>query len=197
MNATGPNANRPNAPAPAHHGVTEPSPWVRRWTHLVPVGACVLDVACGAGRHVRWFAGRGCAVVGIDREAGTVAPLNGIAEIHVADIEGGPWPLQGVRFDAVICTNYLWRPLLPTLVESLRDGGVLICETFAVGNETVGRPANPAFLLRPGELLAAATGLRVIAYEDGFLETPERFVQRIVAVRAPVAGDGPQRWRLD
>ncbi len=100
-----------------------------------------------------------------------------------ADIEGGPWPLAGRRFDAIVCTNYLWRPLLPTLIDALSDGGVLLYETFAVGNETVGKPSNPAFLLRPGELLEAVAGLRVIGYEDGFIEAPARFVQRVVAVR--------------
>jgi SAM-dependent methyltransferase len=181
--------------ADPHAGV-EPSPWVRRWSHLVEPGSSVLDVACGSGRHVRWFAGRGCRVTGIDRDAAVVDPLRSLAEIHVADIEGGPWPLDGRRFDSVVCTNYLWRPLLPVLVEALGEGGVLIYETFAVGNETVGRPSKPDFLLRPGELLAAASNLRVVAYEDGFMEAPERFVQRVVAVRETATAVPPRRRRL-
>ena len=164
-----------------------PSPWVERWSHLVPPHGSVLDVACGSGRHVRWFADRGCRVTAVDRDAAAVEPLRAIAEVLVADIENGPWPLAGRRFDAVIVTNYLWRPLLPTLIASLADGGVLIYETFADGNQSVGKPANPNFLLKPGELLQAAQGLEVVAYENGFLDTPPRFVQRMAAMKSPGA----------
>ena len=155
-----------------------------RWSHLIAPGATVLDVACGAGRHARWFAQRGCRVTALDRDAAAVEPLRSIAEVVLTDIEAGPWPLVPRRFDAVIVTNYLWRPLVPTLIASLADGGVLVWETFASGNQTVGRPSNPQFLLEPGELLAAAAGLHIVAYENGFLERPSRFVQRICAVRA-------------
>lgn len=162
------------------------SPWVQRWSALVPSGARVLNVACGSGRHVRWFAARGALVTAIDRDAAALAALRSLPEVELieADIEGEPWPLAGRRFDAVVVTNYLWRALLPTIVESVTEGGVLIYETFARGNETIGRPANPDFLLAPGELLRAASGLRVIGYEDGFVAAePQRFVQRIAAVR--------------
>jgi SAM-dependent methyltransferase len=164
------------------------SPWIARWTHLLPANATVLDVACGGGRHVAWFAGRGHRVTGVDRDAAALAPVKLIAEGVVADIESGPWPLPGRRFDAVVVTNYLWRPLLPTIADSLAPGGVLLYETFALGNETVGRPSNPDFLLRPGELLHAFAGLHTVAYEEGFLDEPARFVQRIAAIRTPAAG---------
>jgi hypothetical protein len=88
-----------------------------------------------------------------------------------------------MQFAGVVVTNYLWRALLPTITASVACGGVLIYETFAAGNETVGKPSRPDFLLQPGELLAACAGLRIVAYEDGFISHPERFVQRIVAVR--------------
>lgn len=156
----------------------------------------MLDVACGSGRHVRWFASRGFSVTAIDRDAAAVEPLRPIANVIVADIEQGPWPVAGEHFDAVVVTQYLWRPLMPQLVAAVGSGGVLLYETFVVGNETVGRPANPAFLLRPGELLEWVPGLRVVAYEDGFEPDPPRFVQRIAAVReAPAAGQ-PPRHRL-
>ena len=178
------------------HTTLEASPWVRRWSHLVAPGATVLDVACGSGRHVRWFAARGCKVTAIDRDAAALEALRPIASVHVTDIEGAPWPLAGARFDAVVCTNYLWRPLLPTLVDSVAAGGVLICETFAVGNESVGKPSNPNFLLRPGELLEAVRGLRVVAYEDGFLAAPERYLQRIAAARDEAGPAAPRRFDL-
>ncbi|MEP7100151.1 MAG: class I SAM-dependent methyltransferase [Burkholderiales bacterium] len=183
------------------HGGHAASAWVQRWSQLVPAGASVLDVACGSGRHVRWFAQRGGRVTGVDRDAAAVAPLGALAEIVVADIEHGAWPFAGRSFDAVVVTNYLWRERLPDLLASVATGGVLIYETFAAGNETVGKPSNPKFLLRPGELLQTCAGLRVIAFEDGFepgnASAPERFVQRIVAVReSPSPTLAPARFGL-
>lgn len=178
------------------HGSPAPSPWVQRWSQLVPAGGTVLDVACGSGRHLRWFAARGCRVTGIDRDAAALAPLATLGATLVADIENGPWPLAGRRFDAVVVTNYLWRPLFATLRDSVDDGGLLIWETFAAGNQSVGKPSNPDFLLNPGELLQAAAPLRVIAYEDGFLDAPPRFVQRIAAVREGPRGALPARYPL-
>jgi SAM-dependent methyltransferase len=166
------------------------SAWVKRWSHLVPAGQAVLDVACGQGRHLRWFAGRGHPVVGIDRSeqalAAVAVPADRCQSV-LADIESGPWPLPGQRFAAVVVTNYLWRDLLPTLVDSVAPGGVLIYETFALGQASVGKPSRADFLLRPGELLAACTPLRVVAYEDGHecdhQGRPARFLQRIAALR--------------
>lgn len=173
-----------------------PSPWIRRWSHLVPPGAPVLDVACGAGRHMRWFAGRGHPVTGIDRAREAVDAAGAFGEALQADLEdGSPWPLPGRTFGGVVVTNYLWRPALPALQGSVAPGGVLLYETFAIGNETVGRPARPEFLLATGELLRLVEGLRVVAYEDGFLEDPPRFVQRVAAVR-PAAGDAAPRYPL-
>ena len=161
------------------------SDWIQRWSHLVPAGGTVLDVACGMGRHVRWFHERNHTVTGVDQTQAAIESIAPLGEAIQADIENGPWPLPGRRFGCVVVTNYLWRPLLPTIVESVAPGGVLLYETFAQGNETVGRPARPEFLLRPGELLRACESLRVVAYEDGFLDAPARFVQRIAAVREP------------
>ena len=179
------------------HGTEAPSPWVCRWSHLVPEGASVLDVACGHGRHMRWFAERGHPVTGVDRSPEAVATAAGLGRAVQADIENGPWPFAGERFGAVVVTNYLWRALLPVIVDSVAEGGVLIYETFATGNESVGKPSRPDFLLQPGELLRASTGLHVVAYEDGFCDHPERFVQRIAAVRKrPDAPALPPRHRL-
>lgn len=169
------------------HGGTAPSPWVLRWAHLIRPGGTVLDVACGSGRHVRWLAARGFRVTGVDRDAALLAPLAGVAETVVADLEGAPWPLPGRRFDAVVVTNYLWRPLAPALLAALADGGVYLHETFADGNEAHGRPSRPDFLLRRGELLQMTAGLRTVAYEDGELPDPPRCVQRIAAL-APRPG---------
>jgi SAM-dependent methyltransferase len=178
------------------HGTEAPSAWVKRWSHLVPANGTVLDVACGLGRHMRWFLQRNHAVTGVDSAQHAIDSVAELGEAVLADIENGPWPFEGRLFGAVVVTNYLWRPLLPTIVQSLMPGGVLIYETFASGNETVGKPSRPDFLLQPGELLRACEALRVVAYEDGFVAQPDRFVQRIAAVR-PLPADGPQRLRLD
>ena len=180
----------------AMHGTEPPSDWVRRWAPLISAGSTVLDVACGAGRHLRWLHGLGHSVVGVDQSAAALAANEGLGELVCADIENGPWPLEGRQFGAVVVTNYLWRPLWPTLVASLAPGGLLIYETFAHGNETVGRPARAAFLLQPGELLQAFSTLRVVAYEDGFVPRPDRFVQRIVAVRELAQAPPPPRYDL-
>ncbi|HQQ70715.1 MAG TPA: class I SAM-dependent methyltransferase [Alicycliphilus sp.] len=178
------------------HDQLAPSDWIRRWSHLVPAGGQVLDVACGQGRHMRWFFERNHPVTGLDKVPEAIESVASLGQAICADLEAGPWPLPERRFDCVLVTNYLWRPLLPTLVDSVASGGVLLYETFAQGNETVGRPARAEFLLRPGELLQACQGLRVIAYEDGYVDAPARFVQRIAAVRAPLSPAGPLRLPL-
>lgn len=185
---------------PPHAGLA-PSPWVQRWAALLPPQASVLDVACGTGRHLRWFASLGHRVTGIDRDAAALEPLRALGETIVADIETGAWPLDDRQFEAVVVTNYLWRPRLPDIMASVAPGGLLIYETFALGNESVGKPSNPDFLLRPGELLRAVQGSaaddwRVLGFEDGFLDAPPRFVQRIAAVREPPSRTTPPRYPL-
>ena len=159
------------------HGDNPPSAWVRRFAGLIRPGGAVLDLACGSGRHVRWLAGRGFGVTGVDRDAAALAALAAAcpqAEAITADLESGPWPLAGRRFDGIVVTNYLWRALWPPLLGALADGGVLIYETFADGHERIGRPSRPDFLLRQGELLQVCADLRVVAFEDGFEEEPTR-----------------------
>jgi SAM-dependent methyltransferase len=160
-----------------HASLDPPSAWVVRWAPLVTRGP-VLDVASGSGRHARLFADRGLEVVAVDRDPQAVPGVS----LVKADLEdGSPWPFAGRQFGAIVVTNYLHRPLLPTLAGSLAEGGVLIYETFMAGNERFGKPSNPNFLLRPGELLEAFGALTVVAFEQG---TTERAVlQRICAVR--------------
>jgi hypothetical protein len=144
---------------------------------------------------MRWFRERGHPVIGVDRSPDAIAAVERLGEALLADIESGPWPWPGRRFGAVVVTNYLWRPTLPLIVQSVGEGGALIYETFAAGNETVGKPSRPDFLLQPGELITVCQGLRIVAYEDGFEADPPRFVQRIAAMRQP-HGAPPARHGL-
>ena len=195
----------PTAPA---HDVAPPSDWVLRWTPLLPPAAQVLDVACGHGRHVHWLAAAGHRVTAVDRDPQLLAPLARLATTLEADLEAAPWPLPGRRFDAVVVTNYLWRPLFPSLKAAVAPGGLLIYETFALAHAALGRPRRPEFLLRPGELIdvlrdqgtrpadapSSSETWHVIAFEEGRLaargEVPEREVQRIVARRGGAASAG-------
>ena len=161
------------------------SEWVLRWAPLVERGP-VLDVASGSGRHARVFAQRGLEVVALDRAPQSIAGVRFVQ----ADLEDGrPWPFAGQRFAAIVVTNYLHRAIFSVIADGLEPGGILIYETFMVGNEKFGRPSNPAFLLRPGELLQAFAGLTVVAFEQGIVERPKpAAIQRLCARRGNIDG---------
>jgi SAM-dependent methyltransferase len=160
--------------------IEAPSPWVVRWADYI-TRSPVLDVACGSGRHARYLAGRGLEVIAVDRDD---HDLGANVSFLRADLETGTWPFRDRRFAAIVVTNYLHRPLFPLIEAALDEGGVLIYETFMIGNERYGRPSNPAFLLRAGELLDAFQCLNVVAFEQGIVERPKSaVVQRLVAVR--------------
>jgi SAM-dependent methyltransferase len=169
------------------HGGETASRWITRFAHLIPAGGRVLDLASGHGRHARWLAARGFDVLAVDRDEAALATLADTPGVttRVLDLEAGAWPLAGERFAGIVVANYLHRPHLAALVGTLAGDGALLYETFAQGNEAYGRPANPAFLLAPGELVELARDkLTVVAFEQGLDAMAERnaVVQRLAAV---------------
>jgi SAM-dependent methyltransferase len=193
-----------------HPALEQPSDWVARFAPLIPAGP-VLDLACGSGRHARLLASTDNPVLAVDRNAGALAQLAAQGERNITTLEidleqpnaerAQPgWPLQSARYSGIVVTNYLHRPLFPALFASLAEGGVLIYETFAAGNERYGKPSSPAFLLQPGELLqrlaeaprvaGAVPAWRVIAFEDGYTARPRpAMVQRICVLRGQPSSD--------
>ena len=169
-----------------HDGALGPSPWIVRFAPLAVHGARVLDIAAGRGRHSVFFASRGCRVVAVDRDPEALAALSGVVGVETIarDLETGEWPFAAERFDVVVVTNYLHRALLAELVGAVADNGLLLYETFAVGNEAYGRPSNPDFLLAEGELLQLVRDvLTIVAFEQGAVagERPA-VLQRVAAV---------------
>ncbi len=177
----------PHAGGAGHTAGSTASAWVARWACRIAPGSAVLDVACGGGRHARWFAARGHPVDAVDRDRQAIAELGDVAGVtaRCADIESGLWPYAGRSYGAVVVTNYLHRPLFPHLLAAVAPGGLLIYETFAAGNERFGRPVNPDFLLRPGELRELVAGrLDVLDFEEGVVREPRpAMIQRICAAR--------------
>jgi SAM-dependent methyltransferase len=171
------------------HTSLEPSEWVVRWAHLIPPRGRVLDLACGHGRNSRYLASRGHPVVACDRDQSALESLAEVPGIEVvcADLEGGsPWPFDRGGFAAIVVVNYLHRPLFQAIAAALSPGGVLIYETFALGNERYGKPSNPRFLLQRDELLEAfGRDLVVAGYEQGRTNRAKpALIQRLCALRA-------------
>ena len=164
-----------------------PARWVRRFAPLVRPGGRVLDLAAGSGRHTRLLLDMGFVVTAVDRDIASLRGFaGGVCEVRAIDLEtGAPWSLGG-GYDGIVVTNYLHRPLLAPIAAALAADGVVIYETFAAGNERLGRPRNPDFLLRPGELLAAFAGLTILAFEQGEVTRPRpAVIQRVAAVNGP------------
>ena len=164
-----------------------PSVWISRFAKLAPKGGQVLDLACGSGRHCYYFLDLGHPVTALDRDVGNLNPRDRL-EIIQHDLEGGgPWPLENRQFSAVVVVNFLFRPLLPTLISSVAPGGLLLYDTFAVGNEAFGRPNNPDFLLQAGELkVVVAEELSILNYFHGPLEQPKPAIKQQICARRPL-----------
>ena len=171
-----------------HDAQLNASPWVRRFATQIPKGGLVLDLACGAGRHAIFMADLGYSVLAVDQDIRLIEQnTNSLITSRAMNLELTEWPLDGLEFSGIVVTNYLYRPHWDQLPKMLSKEGVLIYETFAQGNAQFGKPSNPNFLLNPGELLnlAARHGLKVLAYEDLYVDEPKpAMVQRLCALKA-------------
>lgn len=172
------------------HDIETPSPWMVRHAVYVKPRTELLDVACGKGRHARFFAARNVNVTAVDRDASALQPLKTVQNVRTEqrDLENDPWPYAEHSFDVVLVCNYLWRPTARELLATVKPGGLLLYETFMTGNERYGKPSRPEFLLRPNELAQWVYGdFRVIAFdqmpERGPDGKPTAMKQRIAAIR--------------
>lgn len=166
--------------------VEGPSEWVCKHAAHIKAGGHVLDMACGSGRNARWLAANGWKVEAVDRDMAALGSLQGIANLHttMADLEDAPWPYDALQFDGIVVCRYLHRPLLLQLTRSLKPGGILIYETFMVGNERFGKPSNPEFLLKPDELMETYTkGFDILAFEQGQFDMPKPCMMQRICVR--------------
>jgi len=182
----------------SHIGLLDASAWLKRFAAAIPQDGLVLDLAAGSGRHSIYLAKLGYSLLAVDRDLDVLLPLEDYSiEIAALDLEAEEWPLQGRQFSGIVVSNYLYRPHLDLLPKMLLNGGVLIYETFALGNAAFGKPSNPHFLLNPGELLALADrhGLQVLAYEDIYVDHPKpAMIQRICAVKGSLKGRIPLQF---
>ena len=168
-----------------HEGLL-PSAWVQRCSDLLKPCSTILDLACGSGRHTHYLAGKGHHVTALDKNPEALWKISSSIGIrpYEFDLESGPWPFSERKFDAIVVTNYLYRPILQNIVDALSPSGILIYETFMSGNEQFGRPSNPDFLLMPNELINLVhEKLQVLLYEAGRVNDPKpALIQRICAV---------------
>jgi SAM-dependent methyltransferase len=183
----------------SHDSVVQPSSWVVRFAPLIPKGAAALDLACGSGRHSQLLANLGHSVLAVDQDISVIqSGHSSTITPKCLNLEEEAWPLAGSKFGGIVVTNYLYRPHLDRLPELLEEGGILIYETFAMGNEKFGKPSNPNFLLNPGELLAFAArhSLKVLAYEDIYMDEPKpAMVQRLCALKGTLKDHIPLQFK--
>jgi len=186
------------------HSSVAPSDWVKKFVSLIPKTeqGFVLDLACGSGRHSKLALELGYQVLAIDLNTSPIIELKHSLPIHLQnhlhvlelDLEQADFPLlpDAYPIDGIMVTNYLYRPHIQKLLDLILPSGVIIYETFALGNERFGKPSNPAFLLQKDELwqyMQARSDYSVVSFEQGYLERPKpAMIQRICAVKQNIIG---------
>lgn len=162
----------------------EASEWLRKYFDIIPKGGTVLDLACGGGRHSTFLSEKGFSVVAVDIDIEAITqekPEN--TDILYANLEADAWPFNAVEFDGIVVVNYLWRSQFSDIKNSLKPGGVVIFDTFMIGNEEYGRPTNSKFLLKSGELKDAFADMDIIAFEEGYVDNPSPAMRQSIVAR--------------
>jgi SAM-dependent methyltransferase len=180
-------------------GVTlEAARWLVDHAHVLPFTGDALDVASGSGRNAFFLAARGLNTLAVDRSAAAIDGIRATAaRLHlpiraeVLDLETGSATLPLAAYDVIVAVHYLHRPLFPALKAALKPGGMLVYETFTRAQAQRGRPTNPAFLLRPGELRDLVAPLEVLFEREGEFE--EKMLASVIAVRPPAPSASRRR----
>ena len=165
----------------------KPNKWVECYSSLIPSGGSVLDLACGSGRHTGMLLNKGYQVTAVDIDTTLIKQnfSNKNLNIVKCDLESlSFWPFEKNSFLGIIVVNYLHRPLFSKIIESLREEGVLVYQTFADGHSRYGKPKNPDYLLKRGELKTVFDSMKIISYQHGYLSYPSQsIIQRICCVK--------------
>ncbi len=166
--------------------MTDISPWILAARKWLPVEGAALDLAAGSGRHTLFLKDIGLDVVAVDIDTSSLAgeEFEGV-EVITADLEGEAWPFSEEVFSVILISNYLWRPHFSEIRKSLKPGGLVLWDTFSVGNEVYGRPSNPNFLLTEGELLDAFSGFQILDYAHGYTDKPGPAMRQSIICRKP------------
>jgi len=165
------------------------SPWIGKYASLIPLDRPVLDLACGAGRHSLYLLDAGYDVTAVDINISSIAAYQEKVELSIveADLEKDRWPFSRGAFSGIVVVNYLWRPLFADIAESLTPGGILLYDTFALGNEKYGRPRNPDFLLAPGKLAEFfGVSLEIVDFFEGVVDEPSPACRQAIVARKPL-----------
>jgi SAM-dependent methyltransferase len=173
--------------------MSPPSSWLVQHAGLLPREGRALDVASGRGRHAIWLAEHGLTTLAVDRDPDAIRELNGAARerrlplrAEVRDLESGTVPFLGEAFDVIVVVHYLHRPMFHALIDALAPNGLLVYETFTMAQAARGKPTNPDFLLKPGELLDLVRPLEIVASREGDYEG--RMIASVIARRPGVTG---------
>lgn len=151
----------------------------------------ILDLACGDGHNGIFLATKNLPVICCDISEEALSRAKKLAAVNQAklkfwqlDLEvEGINPLPEDFFGGILVFRYLHRPLIPCIKKALKKGGILIYETFTIGQPKFGKPHNPSFLLKEGELVGWFKGWEIVHHFEGIKQRPKRAVAQIVCKR--------------
>jgi tellurite methyltransferase len=148
----------------------------------------ILDLACGDGHNGVFLARKGFSVSCWDVSSNALSRARRLATDHGVEIvfrqvdleREGVNPLPKNTFEGIVVFRYLHRPLIDCIKKALKKGGTLIYETFTVDQSKFGKPHNPDFLLKQGEMSKWFSDWVILHHFEGIMSAPERAVAQIV-----------------